>query len=201
MSDKSMADCKQRDCNYAMRAGCAPRLLTLFKFSKYQLLTELKDDWLPTECNSIKNNGFETVKITNSGSPHNTKVNAGKRLANNKNEAQWVSAHFDMLLPHFHIINLYSSLKDVGNTQSQSFQMVVINVRHNIVWQFIGTLKVTRRQLPRDKLKGECLEAVPFLAVIRMERKDGKNLDIYPSPANEDEAEELIHEMKKLYLP
>ena len=38
MSDKSMADCKQRDCNYAMRAGCAPRLLTLFKFSKYQLI-------------------------------------------------------------------------------------------------------------------------------------------------------------------
>ena len=33
MSDKSMADCKQRDCNYAMRAGCAPRLLTLFKFT------------------------------------------------------------------------------------------------------------------------------------------------------------------------
>ena len=42
MSDKSMADCKQRDCNYAMRAGCAPRLLTLFKFSKYQLIYNSK---------------------------------------------------------------------------------------------------------------------------------------------------------------
>ena len=36
MSDKSMADCKQGTCNYAMCAGCAPRILTLFKFSKYQ---------------------------------------------------------------------------------------------------------------------------------------------------------------------
>ena len=167
------------------------------------LLTELKDDWLPTECKSVENNGFKTVKITNSSSPYNTKVNAGKILAKNENEAQWVSAHFDMLLPHFHITNLYSSLKDVGNTQSQPFQMVVINIRHNAVWQFIGTLKVTRRQLPRGTQKGECLEAVPFLAVIRMERKDGKNLDIYPSPATneDDEVEKMIDEMKKLCLP
>ena len=69
MSDKSMADCKQRDCNYAMRAGCAPRLLTLFKFSKYQLirlykrkqtrtsseLTDMTEIWLvcPSGCSSL----------------------------------------------------------------------------------------------------------------------------------------------------
>ena len=55
-----------------------------------------------------------------------------------------MSAHFDMLFPHFHIKNRIQNLQPGQRPVSMRGEMIVVNRERNTVWDFIITLYVTR---------------------------------------------------------
>ena len=97
-----------------------------------------------------------------------TPINHGNHLAGNASEAKWVAAHFDMLFPHFRIESRIDGMQD-NQVQSSNDQMVVVDVHHRIVWNFIVTLTVTK--LPNAPHGTMRFRAIPFIAVHRLELK------------------------------
>ena len=102
-------------------------------------------------------------------------MNAGGLLANTRVEAEWVSAHFDMLFPHFHIENrIHLSPLPVV---SMGDEMIVVNIASNTVWDFIITLSITR--LPDIQHK-KVFNALPIIIVYRLESHPSMPLMNYP---------------------
>ena len=98
---------------------------------------------------------------------YSTPINAGNHLAGNRFEAQWFSAHFDMLFPHFHIENLLSGIA-VYEKRNFSNQLVAVDHQHFVVWNVITTLIVMRHP---SKLNGRLVfQCEPFIAVYRMQQ-------------------------------
>ena len=115
-------------------------------------------------------------------------MNAGDLLASNKVEAEWVSAHFDMLFPHFHIENRIQNLHPGGPAVSLRDEMIVINIASHTVWDFIITLSVSR--LP-DVQHKKVFNALPIIIVYRLESQS-RTLQNYPFKAPDDEDVEVI---------
>ena len=76
---------------------------------------------------------------------YSTPINAGNHLAGNRFEAQWFSAHFDMLFPHFHIENLLSGIA-VYEKRNFSNQLVAVDHQHFVVWNVI----IDTQDCPQD---------------------------------------------------
>ena len=98
----------------------------------------------------------------------NREINHNNHLAQNVYEAQWVSAHFDMLFPHFHIENLLNGIGVGERRYIPSNELVIVDTTHRVVWNVIVSLSVTsliNAQFP-GKLR---FEAIPTLTFYRME--------------------------------
>ena len=95
---------------------------------------------------------------------YSTPINDGNHLAGNAFEAKWVAAHFDMLFPHFRIESRIDGMQ-VNEVRPFSDQMVVVDVYHCIVWNFVVTLKVEK--LPNAHRRNMRFRAIPHIAVHR----------------------------------
>ena len=110
------------------------------------------------------------LEIPREGPPlppqYSTAINHGNHLAGNASEAKWVAAHFDMLFPHFRIVSRIDGMQ-VGQVRPSNDQMVVVDVHHHIVWNFVVTLSVGKLlNAPDGKMR---FQARPFIAVHRLE--------------------------------
>ena len=113
-------------------------------------------------------------------------MNAGGVLASSKVEAEWVSAHFDMLFPHFHIENRIQNLHPGPLPVSMRDKMIVVNVASNTVWEFIITLSVTRwPDIVLGLQRKKVFNAIPIIIVYRLETQGmplmHMNYPFYPS--------------------
>ena len=115
-------------------------------------------------------------------------MNAGGLLANTRVEAEWVSAHFDMLFPHFHIENRIQNLQPGQRPVSMRDEMIVVNRERNTVWDFIITLSVTR--LPDIQHK-KVFNALPIIIVYRLESQRGTLVN-YPFNSPDDDDVDVI---------
>lgn len=95
-------------------------------------------------------------------------INYDGRLASNACEAQWISAHFDMLFPHFHVQNQLESIIPGEVRSLPTNELVVMDTRHHMVWQIIVSLQVTRLMGPYF-----WLQAVPIVQVNQYELPPG----------------------------
>ena len=98
---------------------------------------------------------------------YSKEINYGNHLAGSKYEAQWISAHFDMLFPHFHIENRLEGLRLYEERQFFD-SIVIIDIHHHVVWNLVVTLTV-RKLYEAPYGSPFQLLAIPLLAVHRME--------------------------------
>ena len=101
----------------------------------------------------------------------NMNINATQRyldpmnvIAANPLEAQWLSAHFDMLFPHFYLEYMLKGIQP-GRSNARHLptnQLVVIDTRNHVIWQIIAAFNVTR--LYRGRLN---LQAYPMVTINR----------------------------------
>lgn len=124
-------------------------------------------------------------------------MNDGGHLARNNVEAEWVSAHFDMLFPHFHIENRIRDLHP-GQQRPVSMrdEMIVVNTESCTVWDFIITLSVTR--MP-DVQHRKVFNGLPIIVVYRLDSHQNKPLVNYPfNPPDDEDVDEIESRMAQL---
>ena len=105
---------------------------------------------------------------------YNRPINHGNHLAGDEYEAQWITAHFDMLFPHFYIENRLNGIQINEVRALRNNQLVIVDTRYHVVWEMIVSLDITRLEDPDPRLGVPVLwrfNAIPNVAVIRMEYK------------------------------
>ena len=121
--------------------------------------------------------------ITKGDKPHHVKLH----LAKDKYDAQWLSAHFDMLYPHFYLEYQLRGIKP-GDNRSIHNKMLVIDTRHHIIWKITVSLEVEMLERTRTSFK---LQAVPKVIVKRYtftKHSDGRpRQPEYPSFMEDDD--------------
>ena len=60
----------------------------------------------------------------------------------NRYEAQWLSAHFDMLLPHFFVEKQLENIQLHRVRALPTNELVVVDINNDIIWQIIVSLRV-----------------------------------------------------------
>uniref|UniRef100_A0A1X7T3Y9 Uncharacterized protein n=1 Tax=Amphimedon queenslandica TaxID=400682 RepID=A0A1X7T3Y9_AMPQE len=73
--------------------------------------------------------------------PFGMEINNDNYLVENSFEGQWLMAHIDMLLPHFHIQNQLRSQR--GNRSDITAEMIVVDYQSRVVWQIISAVNIT----------------------------------------------------------
>uniref|UniRef100_A0A1X7SLC5 Uncharacterized protein n=1 Tax=Amphimedon queenslandica TaxID=400682 RepID=A0A1X7SLC5_AMPQE len=69
-------------------------------------------------------------------------INDGNHLASNLIEVRWIVAHFDMLVPHFHIENIINA-KDENVPFGITSEMIIIDHHFYKAWHITSVLSIT----------------------------------------------------------
>lgn len=136
----------------------------------------------PDTTNPARERNIGAIEVRQPPPEYARAINFRNHLAQNNIEAQWFSAHYDMLFPHFHIEN---RLRGINEDQTRNFedQLVVVDHQNLVVWNVITTLKV--RRLRNDG--GLVIEATPLIAVYRLELSISIQQSGYPFLPTQEE--------------
>lgn len=91
-----------------------------------------------------------------------TSINDLGRLAGNTYEAQWVSAYFDMLFPHFFLENQLTGIVPGEPRSLPTNELIVLDIHHHVFWQMEVSLKVEKLEAPPNFVR---FEAKPTFTV------------------------------------
>jgi hypothetical protein len=109
-------------------------------------------------------------------------------LATDEYQAQWISAHFDMLLPQFYLQCELNNIEP-GHHDIRSFtrELVVVNTNRHTTWHIIAALQVERLDSP----EGFQLQAVPLVTVNRYDCKHAPKYPFLPQDPPLDLSKEM----------
>ena len=98
-------------------------------------------------------------------------INDGNHLAADKEEAKWLTAHFDMLFPNFYLESQLSGIKVNEQRPLRTKELIIIDSHHHVIWSMVVSLHITKiEDSPPPKPKKQFI-AIPNVAVTRMEYK------------------------------
>ena len=163
-------------------------------------VTELVRFHDPGSSQPSKKRNAGAIRMNQAPTGFSTEINHGYHLASSPYEARRLSAHFDMLFPHYHMQNWLDGI-DVGQPcRSRRDQLVVVDYHNNdvhVVWLMIVTLSVRMESCNHEGMMR--FNADPYLVVYRMEPPTEQPLRyLFPKPDLDEDAKKVTELEKKI---